>query len=242
MSESNIYYQFNDNGLVKIQQDDNSIEPYEYYNFLKSKLEFQDQQKLDSELCILFETLKKCRLTGQTSLMNNIKFNINCILKERTLLRLGITEFIDKDTVQQFVDKVQPKDSVKIIELHRYPRDIPDKQAKLISIIKRKNIFDQFYIVFTDFTKNDYKSDKEKQLVKRNRDPICFGMFENNSIHKKFRRMYKICDWVDQYCDLTFEKMIDKMKQLNIIPNNGILKEFEDSSDIFDQYKIFFKE
>lgn len=233
---------FENNGLVKIDAESTHLEPYEYYNYLKSKLETQEQEKLDNELKILFDTLQKCNMTGQVNLSKNIKFNIDCILKERTLLCLGIKEYIDKDTVQQFVDTIKPKNSIKIIELQRYPRDIPEKEAKLISIIKRKNIFDQFYIVFTDLTKNDYKTDEERELVRRNRDPICFGMFEDNNIHKKFRRMYKICDWADDYCDLTFEKMIDKMNELNITPTNGIINGFEDTSDIIDQYQHLFNE
>ena len=213
------------------------MEPYNYYMYLKSKLQTQSQVELDKELLVLFDTLDKCKVTGQVNLMNLIKFNIHCILRERVLLSLGITDYVDKDQVQEFVDKVQPKNSIKIIELHRYPRVIPEKEGKLISIIKSKNIFDQFYVVFTDFTDQEYKTKEEKELVDRNRDPICFGMFEDNNIHKKFKRMYKICDWTDRYCDLTFDKMIDKMKQLGIQPKVGKIKPVKDVLDLINEYK-----
>ena len=223
--------------LNNVTVDGNKIEPYEYYQYIKSKLEKQDQQKLNNELKILFEVLRKCELTGQQNLYNIIVFNINCIIRERALISLGITEYIDKDSIQNFVDNIKPKNSVKIIELSRYPREIPEKEAKLINVIRKKNIFDEFCVIFTDFTKNDYKTDEEREIVARNRDPICFGMFADDEIHKKYKRLYKICDWTDDYCDLTFDKMIDKMIEMDIKPNNGKIHEIIDTNDVLDQYK-----
>lgn len=232
MEHQETSYPENLNDLNDLKDPNNFFEPYHYYEYIKGKLETQEQSKLDNELSVLINAFKTCKRTGQRRLCDIIIFNIKCIIHERALLSLGITEYIDKESIQKFVESVKPKNSIKIIELSRYPRTIPQKEAKLIQIIKDKHIFDDICIIFTDFTKNDYKTEEEKELVKRNRDPICFGMFRDTGIDKNYKRLYKICDWVDDYCDLTFDKMVNQMSKMNIDCKNGTIEPFIDMDTI----------
>lgn len=51
------------------------------------------------------------------------------------------------------------------------------------------------------------------QEERREKDPILFGAFldrEKNAINERF---YYIGDWVDDYCDLTLDKMVAEMKE-----------------------------
>ncbi len=105
---------------------------------------------------------------------------------------------------------------IKIIELERYPRVIPLAQMDAIQKAKDLGIFDEFCVVFSDYTGEDYKTPEEKAAVARNRDPVVFGYFRHKVTAIKHDRFYFITDWEDEYCDLTFGKMIEKMSAAGI--------------------------
>ena len=93
----------------------------------------------------------------------------------------------------------------KLIELSRYMREIPDELIETVE--KSKELFDQLYVVFTDYTgKEERKVEKER----RDKDPILFGVFKNGFTVSD--RFYFLGDWVDEYCDLTLDKMIEQYK------------------------------
>ena len=82
-------------------------------------------------------------------------------------------------------------------------REVPDE---LVEVIERtKDFFDEFYVIFTDYTgKEERKVEKER----RDKDPILFGVFKNSS--NVADRFYFLGDWVDEYCDLTLDKLIEE--------------------------------
>lgn len=77
-------------------------------------------------------------------------------------------------------------------------------------------MFDDFCVVFTDLVNENHTTEEEKAYVNRNRDPIVFGYFKHKNSGLLHDRFYFITDWEDQYCDLTFAKMIDKMVENGI--------------------------
>jgi hypothetical protein len=87
-------------------------------------------------------------------------------------------------------------------------REIPDD---LVDIVKAaREIFDEIYVVFTDYTgKVERKVEKER----RDKDPILFGVFKNSSGGFVSDRFYFLGDWVDEYCDLTLDKMVAQYKK-----------------------------
>lgn len=124
---------------------------------------------------------------------------------------MGINTFIYKDTIEDYIENVAGK-TVKIIELSRYMREIPDELVDTIE--KSKDLFDEFYVVFTDYTgKEERKVEKER----RDKDPILFGVFKNRT--NVADRFYFLGDWVDEYCDLTLDKLVAQYKEkMNVSP------------------------
>lgn len=187
------------------------IEPKEYFKELKENVIKLDEEVLFKNLATIDAIIANSVRLGQKSLLERLAFTREIIEKEQQLLASGFEKYVLKDSVLKFIEKVTPKDSVKIIELERFPRVIPTANADVIEKVKALDIFDEFYVVFTDFTENDYRTEEQKKVIARNRDPIVFGAFKlttQNTIHD---RMYFITDWEDEYCDLTFLKMIDRM-------------------------------
>lgn len=182
------------------------ITPENYFKIIKSKKHTTELKELEEFRKNSIYLLEKYRRTNQISGMKRLMFIINTIEKEAKAVRAGIDQFVFKSDIEDFITNVSSK-VVKIIELENYPREIPDHIIEKYE--KVKDIFDRFYVVFTDYT-----GEIERQVEKRKRDkdPILFGAFHNKEERVLSEKFYYIGDWIDEYCDLTLEKMVTKMK------------------------------
>jgi hypothetical protein len=199
-----------------VEVNNDAIEPDDYFKVLKSKLTKNQKDKLDKQLDVIAEQLTAANRVGQKNLLQRLAFTYDTLVKEQELLAVGVDTFVLKSDIQTFIDKVKPANSVKIIELERYPRAIPLKVLKEIERVKKLELFDDYCVVFTDYTDNDYKTEEEKEIVARNKDPVVFGYFKNKSQGFRHDRFYFIADWVDEYCDLDFTTMIERMSDQGI--------------------------
>lgn len=172
----------------------------EYFDKIKSLKNENSDEALDKFYDASLVMLNKYKRAGQKKMMKKVMFIIDNITKERELVKKGINIFIYKEDIEDYINEVENKD-VKIIEASNYPREIPDE---LIDIMEdTREIFSDFYILFTD-----YNGKEEKKIAKerREKDPILFGAFKHNG--ELYERFYFLGDWVDEYCDLTLEKLL----------------------------------
>lgn len=180
--------------------------PQEYFDYLKGK----KVKVTDLELQNVYENglrlLNKYETTGQIAAMKKLIFQLDTIEKERELIKLGVDTFVYKDDIETYIDDIA-KNVVKIIELCRYEREIPDEIVETVS--KTKHLFNQYYIVFTDYTG---KVEKQVAKERREKDPILFGTFQDDANRTMVDRFYFLGDWVDEYCDLTLDKMVAEIK------------------------------
>lgn len=196
---------------VTINQD--TVEPNEYFAVLKENVKNVDAGVLQKQLSVVAEHLIRAKTLGQKNLLNQLAFTHDVIVREMKLLAAGIIKFVYQDDVKNLLDKTK---HIKIIELERYPRVIPIDKMDSIQKAKDLGIFDEFCVVFSDYTGEEYKTEEEKKVVARNRDPIVFGYFRHKATAIKHDRFYFITDWEDEYCDLTFNRMIEKMAAIGI--------------------------
>lgn len=213
-----------DEKLTSLDGKNEPVTPTEYFDYLKSKGVHQSNENLDTLEGILSIELSRAKATGQTLMFKRLAFMAAVLTKERELLELGIDKYVLRPDIEKYVNAVENK-TVKIIDIERYTRTIPDEIVEQIQLLREKKIFDRFFVVFTDYT-----GEIEKQVAKerRDKDPIVFGAFSQPidngvDIHDRF---YYIADWVDEYCDLTLAKMVDEMakKGENIVHPVGIKK------------------
>lgn len=208
------------------------LNPSEYFNNLKDKV----QNITDEELVEFYQgcltLVEKYKITGQKRVIQKLRFLVDCVDKEREVVKLGIDSFVYREDIEEYIDNIS-KDVVKIIELENYPREIPDEIVDIIS--KTKDIFDQFYVVFTDYT-----GEVEKQVAKerREKDPILFGSFQEQVGINNFQRgeivmndrFYYLGDWIDEYCDLTMDKFLkesgkEKLKKISTPLNENTIRQ-----------------
>ena len=204
---------------------DLELSPSQYFEQVKEKKNKITDEGLLKVYDNCLELIEKYKITGQKKGLRKLMFHLDCIEKEREIVKMGIDTFIYRDDIEEYIDKVA-KNVVKIIELENYEREIPDEIIDMISQVKDK--FDQLYIVFTDYTG---KTEREVQKERRSKDPILFGTFQDSKSKSVIDRFYYLGDWEDEYCDLTLDKMVnetEKVGKRNIVKTISTPEDLEE--------------
>lgn len=210
------------------------LTPYQYFEEVKSR----KAKITDFELARIYdnclELIEKAKKTGQKNQIKRCLFHLDTIEKERELVKLGIDTFIYKDDITYFMKQVA-KDHVKIIELENYEREIPDEIVDVIEKVKDK--FSQLYIVFTDYSEELTK----KVISKRDKDPILFGVFKDSNAKSVIDRFYYLGDWVDEYCDLTLDKMLAETERVGKRKIAHSISTPQDLEELREQLNVYNK-
>lgn len=190
------------------------LSPQAYFDQIKELKRTVSDKDLEKIYTNCLELANKYKTTGQIRGLRKILFCMESIAKEQELVKMGITTFVYKDDIDFYIDNVTNRRDrttrpVKIIELERYEREIPDEIVRIIAITKP--IFDKMYVVYTDYTG---KEERRIEAEKKEKDPILFGTFQNQEYKVCIDRFYYLGDWVDEYCDLTLDKMVNETAKL----------------------------
>jgi len=209
------------------------ITPSQYFDYLKDAKNTITTEALKESYDVFIKLAEKYQKLGQVESLKKLSFLADTLVKEEKLIDLGITTYVYKDTIEDYIENVADK-TVKIVELSRYMREVPDELVETIE--KTKELFDEFYVVFTDYTgKEERKVEKER----RDKDPILFGVFKNQT--NVADRFYFLGDWVDEFCDLTLDKLVEQYKaKKSVTPlvTTSIPQTSEDLVAILKTYKI----
>lgn len=183
------------------------ITPSIYFDYVKGLKQTLNREEYDIIIDTTLKMLKKTKATGQTAMAKELTHQLELALKELDAAKDGFDIFVNRKDIERYVEKVEEK-SVKIIELSKYERDIPDDIMDKLELARKH--FDEIYIVFTDYTK---KETKKVAKERRDKDPIMFGAFHNKDEKDKNNiyvedRLFFIADWVEDKCDLTLEQIV----------------------------------
>ena len=188
--------------MAKEKKEEQVITPSQYFDYLKGAKNTITTEALKKSYDVFISLAEKYQKLGQVESLKKLCFLADTLAKEEKLIDLGITTYIYKDTIEDYIENVADK-TVKIVELSRYMREVPDELVDTIE--KTKDLFGEFYVVFTDYTgREERKVEKER----RDKDPILFGVFKNQT--NVADRFYFLGDWVDEYCDLTLDKLVEQ--------------------------------
>ena len=126
------------------------VDPLFYFQKLKGKKQKCSDETLNGIYANCLTLMEKYNRTGQIDAMKKLLFHLETIERERKVIAAGIDVFVYLDDIKQYINDVGDK-VVKIIELDRYEREVPDEIVAKYE--KVKDIFDRFIVVFTDYTK-----------------------------------------------------------------------------------------
>lgn len=196
-------------GIIRMEDLSISEQVQSYFDDLKEKCVDINLDNLEKSLQEIPAQIQKAEKIGQKFLAEKLKRHIYLIMKEKTLLNYGINKYVSLYDINRFIDGIEDY-VVKFCEIMAFPRIIPNEVVEKIEKMKSLGLFSEFYIVFTDYTDEEIISDKAKKQREINRDPIVFG-----TINGYQDRYYFIADWVDEYCDITFDKMVNTLQSMD---------------------------
>lgn len=182
-----------------------SLPPNDFFDKIKDSRQVVTTEMIEELKACLGKEAQQFIDNGQLLSAKRLMFHIECADREQKVIAAGINQFVYRDDLDEFITNVSQQ-VVKIIELEHFERKIPNDKSKEIQRVK--DLFDQVYIVFTDYTGREERKVEKKR---RASDPIAFGAFKSKDNKIWNHRFYFICDWEDEYCDLTLDKYVSQM-------------------------------
>lgn len=180
------------------------ISPQLYFKYIKRKFGTIERMKLDSRLKKLEKAFLKAADNGQEMLGDKIMKDLARETRESAMYAKGVKHFIEHSDLHKYKNSIRGGhiSDTKLADFTRViPNDVLAKKKKV------EDLFDGFVIyhyynekVETERAKKQKMSPEEKS---RMRDPVLFGVIRESN------RLYFIADWEDEFCDLTFEEMVD---------------------------------
>lgn len=154
-----------------------------------------------------YEHLKK---TGQYALIEVMQQDIEVHRAETQLYAIGLKKVITEKNVTELSAKY-PK-TIKLDWIQNFTRLIPAKVTDIKMNADEKHIFDNYVVMHCD---KDGKGSQETVAEKiKRKDPILFGVIAGSN------KLYYVADWVDEFCDLTFDKLVETLGENAINAND----------------------
>lgn len=209
--------------------EDNTKKVESLFHKIKKAFKKADKKQQNEIVDNLTEIKKNAENLNQQRLILEAEIKLENTKKEIEAIKHGYGKYVLKDNVNQLIEALKTKDGGRQLafsNLESYPRVIPQKNAELIK--QAKKYFDNIYILYTA-----KKEEIEKEKLAK--DPIAFGVVKYKSDDPNMQRlsintfesdhMFFITDWVDEYCDLTLDKLVQLSKEE--LQKNDIIKEIE---------------
>lgn len=189
---------------LNVSTDKKGYHPSLVFKYIKSKFGMLEKISLDRRLQKLEKAFYQAIENGQEALGNKLLKELSREARESTLYAKGYKHFVEREEVWKHKRNIKDghisdtrfEDFTKII-----PKDV----------LKKKKEAEPFFDGFVIY--HYYNNDMEEKIAKKQKmskeeiakmkDPILFGWI------KECDRLYFIADWEDEYCDLTFDEIID---------------------------------
>lgn len=193
-----------DNGGFTVNVKANGISPQLYFKFVKRKMGLLENKKFSDRIKRLEKAFYTAVENGQSALGEKILQDLARETRESALFARGVKFFIEREDLNKHKRNIR-NGHISDTRLENYTRVIPDEVLNAKK--KVDGLFDG-YVIYHYWNPDEEKvrsgkqkmSEQEKQDMK---DPILFGYI------KECDRLYFVADWEDEFCDLTFDEIID---------------------------------
>ena len=162
--------------------------------------------------------LKEAQKNHQQALVEKVIKMKDVISAETRLIENGINKYVEEEQVVKLYKQTNKDKKLKLTYMENYIRVIPSEIIELKEKADSLKIFDNYLILHYDPPGNSTNL-TEKEVAKA-KDPILFGVIQHS------RKLYFIGDWVDEYCDLTLDKMMEIITDKEHILTNDSVKSY----------------
>lgn len=142
--------------------------------------------------------IEEAHENGQVALVEKFNEHKERIDKEMALMKGGFAVYIEE---KDLVDLVFKEDILSLDWIKNFIRLIPPKVMHELRKARALGVFDNYVVLHYDPDYNGAALTAQEEEARK--DPILFGVMSCS------RRLYYIGDWVDEYCSLTMDKLVE---------------------------------
>ena len=174
-----------------------------FFSEVHGLVENKEAEKYINRVAEYIECIGYTETTGQVALKEKLIKGLIINKLESVLFAKGMYKAINEDVIVELAQNAPNHLSLDYIE--NYVRNIPIEAIKKKIEADNLQVFDNYCILYYDENGESYAmTNKEKEReIQKLKDPIMFGLINGSN------KLYFIADWVDEYCNLTFEKMTE---------------------------------
>lgn len=184
----------------------------QFFEHIKSNTKNLDQSDINDILSNYENLVDSAISNNQTALVEKIDSYKNILKYEIILATSRFDSFLEEQDIIRFYNKCSRHEkyntNLKLTYIKNFVKYIPTEVSYLKKEADDLKVFDNYVILHYDYDNSgseETKAEKEKK-----KDPILFGLISGS------RRLYYIADWIDTYCDLTFDKLITTIGKENV--------------------------
>lgn len=171
----------------------------EFFSNIKVTLSASEKQQYEEKIAQYLKEMTKAKKLGQTAMYEQMSAAVE-IMRMDALLQIKEIKHISEEDIVKL--EKNSKRGLCIDYIENFARIIPDEVLEAKEKADEMHIFDNYVVVHYD--PNDTGSKKtEKEIKEEKKDPILFGIIAGST------NLYFVADWIDEYCDLTFDKAIE---------------------------------
>ncbi len=173
---------------------------------------FKSVKNSAEELELLHERYKNyeaacehLRKTGQEALLEVMELELEIYRAESQLYAVGFRQVVTEKQMVEFAKN--SKRGIRLDWIKNFVRSIPQKAVDAKITCDQHCIFDNYVICH-------YDPNNTGSVEEEDKDPILFGIIAGST------KLYYIACWVDEFCDLTFDKLVESIGAEAITANN----------------------
>lgn len=183
--------------------------------FVNLKQSPQEIYKADLKLQSYKDYLKKCQDSGQKALAEQVMSSVYVAGREAAMFSIDLTTYLTEEQVVEFVKKTEK--GLRMDWIKNFTRHIPDDVLETKKKADEHHIFDNYCVLHYDPDgKGAELTKKEKE---RRKDPILFGLLKGSD------KLYFVGDWIDEFCDLTLDKIVETVGEAKEITEDYVPKD-----------------
>lgn len=168
-------------------------------------------EKLDEKIVETYTNFVETNYSGLQTFLNGTVRQKAAVLTKETKASNNYKNISESDLIKFILNSER---GLVMDEIKFYRRTIPQNVQQNIDEAIEEKVFDNIYILYYDVTPSPFfmkiKHDKAKKcniIEDKLKDPIAFGVISGSD------RLYFIDDWIDEYCNLQFQNIVDFLNE-----------------------------
>ena len=172
----------------------------EFFSKVKMTTSELDVAVIDDILGKYETVVGNARNNNQVALVEKIEDYVKVMKYEAVLAASKFNKYVSEEDIVKFHELASVHEKyntgLMLTYIKNFVKIIPDDVTKLKMEADALKVFDNYVILHYD------PSGKSVEKTKKEKDLILFGVIQDS------RKLYYIGDWIDEYCDLTLDKLI----------------------------------